>query len=253
MNDPGEEDDRPAGVEWIRWLLTTDDSAVVYVREVLSSVAVVLVVGLLLFTVSGVWPPLVAIESPSMEPNIQQGDLVFVMEEHRFAGDAATTAGGASTGVVTRETGQGNGYTEFSEPGDVIVFRPDGSQGATPIIHRAHLWVDEGENWYDRANPDYVGTADDCEELPACPAPNAGFITKGDNPATNQQYDQVAGIARVPVQPDWVIGTAEFRIPLLGNIRLLFSYLFFGGDQVLTTVVAAGTVGAAGVTLVARD
>ncbi|GKZ13081.1 Signal peptidase I-like protein [Haladaptatus sp. T7] len=34
----------------------------------------------------------------------------------------------------------------------------------------------------------YVGGADDCEELPNCPAPHAGFITKGDH---NGEYDQV--------------------------------------------------------------
>ena len=33
--------------------------------------------------------PMVAIESPSMEPHMERGDLVFLMEEHRFAGGAA--------------------------------------------------------------------------------------------------------------------------------------------------------------------
>ena len=259
MKDPGEEGERPVGFGWVRWLFTTDHEAVVYVREVAGSVAAVALVGALLFAISGVWPPLVAIESESMEPHIEKGDLVFVMDEHRFAGDAATVANGESTGVVTYVTGQETGYSEFSEPGDVIVYRPDGSDSATPIIHRTRFWVADGENWYDRANPEYVGQYDECEvdddpstdtALPACPAPNAGFITKGDNEATNGVYDQVAGIADRPVKPAWIIGTAEFRIPLLGHIRLLFGLL--GGSTETLLTVAAGATGGLAVTLDAR-
>src|SRR6056297_1555314 len=60
----------------VRWFLETDDESVVLVRDVASSVAIVAVVGLLLFAVSGLWPPLVAVESPSMEPNMHTGDLI---------------------------------------------------------------------------------------------------------------------------------------------------------------------------------
>ena len=42
--------------EWVRWFLETDRGAVAYVREVLSSVLAVVLVGLLLFGVSGLWP-----------------------------------------------------------------------------------------------------------------------------------------------------------------------------------------------------
>ena len=257
MKDPGEEGERPVGLGWVRWLFTTDNETVVYVREVTSSIAAVALVGALLFAISGVWPPLVAIESESMEPHIQKGDLVFVMEEHRFADGAATVASGESTGVVTYATGQETGYSQFSEPGDVIVYRPDGSPSATPIIHRARFWVEKGENWYDRADSDYVGQYRECEAdddpntdtaLPACPAPNAGFITKGDNEATNGVYDQVAGIADRPVAPRWIIGTAEFRIPWLGNIRLLFG-LLGGSTQTLVT----GAAGLTGTLAVAFD
>jgi signal peptidase len=86
------------------------------------------------------------------------------------------------------------------------------------VIHRAHLWVEDGENWYDRANPDYHGAAS-CAELLNCPAPHAGFITKGDN---NAGYDQVIGITS-PVRASWVVGVAHVRVPLLGHIRLWLS------------------------------
>jgi len=198
--------------------------------------AAVLAVGLLLFAVSGVWPPMVAIESGSMEPNIRTGDLVFVMEEGRFPGPNPTVAGDDSTGVVTLRTVERTGepYTKFRRPGDVIVYRPDGRERTTPIIHRAHFWVNESENWYGKADPDAVGTANNCRQLRNCPAPNAGFITKGDNAGSNPEYDQLTGISR-PVKPGWVVGTAEFRLPLLGYIRL----------GVGTVAPGAGPIGAA--------
>ncbi|MDZ7745067.1 MAG: S26 family signal peptidase [Halobacteriales archaeon] len=125
--------------EWLQWFRTTDDGAVIYVREMGMSIAAVLLVGLLLFAVSGVWPPMVAVESGSMEPNMKVGDLVFVMDEERLAPDAAH----AGTGVVTYQTGREVGYKQFSNYGDVIIFRADNESG-TPIIHRARFWVDRG-------------------------------------------------------------------------------------------------------------
>lgn len=208
----------PSGpVEWLRWFATTQEGAAAYVRDVLTSAGAVVAVGVVLFAVSGIWPPMVAVESPSMDPHMKTGDLVFVMEEGRFPPDAAYD----DTGVVTARTGENVGYTKFKQPGDVVVYTPDGSGRETPIIHRARFWVNASENWYEKANPEFLAGADDCEELANCPAPHAGFVTKGD---ANPQYDQV-GVSAIssPVRPEWVIGTAEFRIPYLGWIRLAFA------------------------------
>lgn len=217
MSDSGGRKDDGVGVlEALRWLATTEHGAVVFAREVVTSIAVVGAVGLLLFAVSGLWPPMVAVESPSMHPNMKTGDLVFVMEEHRLAPKAAH----AETGVVTYRAGEDAGYKKFNKYGDVIVYKPSGNVGTTPIIHRARFWVEDGEDWYDEANPQYIGGADNCQELLNCPAPHAGFITKGDN---NPRYDQVGAEISSPVRPQWVIGTAEFRIPWLGYVRLGFA------------------------------
>lgn len=72
---------------YVRWFLNTNDERVAITRDIVSSVAIVAVIGLLLFTVSGVWPPLVAVESGSMEPNMERGDLIFVVDDDRFVGD----------------------------------------------------------------------------------------------------------------------------------------------------------------------
>nr|WP_158058965.1 S26 family signal peptidase [Halorussus halophilus] len=206
-------------MSYVRQFRDSDNEAVVFVREMLSSAGIVLAIGLLLFAISGVWPPMVAIESGSMNPHMQKGDLVFIMEEGRLAPAAAH----GDTGVVTYQRGQQTGYTKFKEPGDVIVYEPDGKSYATPIIHRARFWVDEGDNWYEMADKEYIGSnVDSCEELANCPAPNSGFITKGD---ANQYYDQSNRMGPIsdPVEPEWIRGTAEVRIPWLGWVRLQFS------------------------------
>lgn len=219
-------EDRQGPIAWLRWFATTEEGTAAYVRDVLTSAGAVIAVGVLLFGVSGIWPPMVAVESPSMTPHMKTGDLVFVMEEHRFAPEAAVEG----TGVVTTQVGERVGYEKFNQPGDVIVYRPDGSDLDTPIIHRARFWVDDGENWYDEANEEFLAGADNCEELANCPAPHAGFITKGD---ANPQYDQV-GVSAIsePVEPSWVIGTAEFRIPWLGWVRLAFAEAAAGAVMV---------------------
>ena len=225
MSDAGDgsgSEDSSGIVGWAKWFWTTDEGAVLYVRDVVTSVGAVLMVGLLLFAISGIWPPMVAVESGSMEPNMERGDLVFVVSDDRFVPDEAPTHDGESTGVIPADRAEEVGHTEFNRHGDVIIYRPDGDERRTPVIHRAMLWVEDGENWYDQADPNAVGGADNCGELRNCPAPHAGFITKGDNDVSNSNYDQ-AGTLSAPVKPGWVVGTAEVKVPYLGQIRLLFS------------------------------
>ncbi len=210
----------------LSWLLTTDHTGITFAREFLGSVLAVALVGLLLFAISGVWPPMVAVESGSMEPHMYRGDLVFVMDDTRLVPEAAVM----ETGIVTHRGGTHADYQRFGDYGDVVIYEKNGGND-TPIIHRARFWVNESENWYDKADPSYLdGT--DCEAIPNCPAPHAGFITKGDNNASNPSYDQVAGISS-PVKPEWIKGTAEFRIPWLGHIRLQFATIFSTSDSVV--------------------
>lgn len=213
-------DGSPSGIfGWVRWFWTTDMGVAVYLRDVLTSLAIVLAIGLVLFAISGVWPPMVAVESGSMEPNMERGDLVLIVDNERFVPEAAVETDGESTGVVPENIARETGETTFGGYGDVIVYNPNGNTGHTPIIHRAKFWVEEGENWYDRAEPSTTGAADNCAELHHCPAPNAGFITKGDMNANTDQATQLSA----PVRPEWIVATAEVRVPYLGHVRLLFN------------------------------
>jgi signal peptidase len=200
-------------------------------RELVVNLAIVGLVGLLLFGVSGVWPPMVAVESGSMEPHMSRGDLVFVTAPDRFPPGA-----GDGSGIVTYRAGQDAGYRSFGEFGSVIVF-DNPQRGGPPVIHRARFYVEAGENWYGRANAEYM-TARNCAELAYCPAPHAGYITKGDN---NSRYDQVSDISG-PVKPSWITGVARLRIPFLGWIRLLLSWL--ATPAVAGPGLATGVIGA---------
>jgi len=201
--DNSSDEDRPN-----EWLLLG--------RDVGISILAVALIGTYLFAISGVWPPMVAIESGSMEPNMNENDLVFVMDSDRFQPDI-----GGDSGIVSAQDGEEHDYTKFGGYGDVIVYAPNGNTEQTPIIHRAMFWVDEGDDWVEKADEDHLGSVEDCEDVESvCPAPNDGFITKGDNERTNQVYDQVNG--ERPVNPEWVVGTAEVRVPGIGWLRLQF-------------------------------
>ncbi|WP_222920101.1 S26 family signal peptidase [Natrinema sp. SYSU A 869] len=204
---------------FVRGFLNSDDETVVFVRDVVTVVAIGALVILSLFATSGVLPPLVAVESGSMEPNMHKGDMIFLVQEDRFVGDDPV----AGTGIVTAERGRATGHEQFGQAGDVIVYAPNGNPAETPIIHRVHFWVEAGENWVKNdADPAYTGGRS-CVEIQSCPASHDGFITKGD---ANGNYDQIDGEPETTVvRPDWIAGKAMVRIPWLGEIRLLFDSL----------------------------
>ncbi len=178
-----------------------NDPIIVLIEDILISVAIVGGIAVVLYGVSGIWPPMVAIESGSMEPGMQAGDIVFIVNPSNFVDEDVEHR----HGVVTHSMGQEQGYESFGDYGDAIVFRPDGSDERTAIIHRAMFYVEEGD--------EYTTTEGDTEI-----APHDGFVTKGD---ANERYDQEQGLSTV-VRPEWVEGKAKYRVPIIGNLRLLF-------------------------------
>jgi len=163
--------------------------AVALSREILWLVAVVGGIALGLYLACGTWPAVVAVESESMLPHMQVGDLVVVVAKDRF-GEVRTLSEGAATG-----------YEKFGMNGDVIVYRPNGAGTVHPVIHRAMRYEENVTSFqgHDFANP------------------HGGYLTKGDH---NQLYDQgtyYPGIGYLePVREEWVVGKALFSVPLLG-------------------------------------
>lgn len=156
-------------------------------KSLAEALVIVLLIVSVAYAATGSWHIGFAVESGSMEPNMQVGDLILVQAPHR-------------TNITTWEKGEELNYTTFSEYGDVIIYRPNGMSSATPIIHRAMDWVEKGDKMPDGK-----------------PAPHAGYITKGDN---NFGYDQpMLGVE--PVKPEWVVAVARARVPYLGYPSLI--------------------------------
>ncbi len=233
------------------------------VKDIIFVVVVVGGISLLSQLVLGLWTPMVAVESGSMVPNLNIGDIVVVQ-------------GASRTNVIPWDEAEKTGYTAFNKPGDVILYRPygkaslnlldqfkmllgfaPGKEKATPIIHRALHYVKAGEPMW--------------ESGPA--APFSGYITKGDhNEVIDQMAGQIFGTANTsyvetnrgeimdvgsdvyldkktglliyktengtfvgegisfltPVKEEWVIGVAKAKIPLVGYVRLLPNIIYDG-------------------------
>jgi len=221
-------------------------------RELAWVAAVVGGIALALFLVSGTWPAVVTIESESMVPHMQVGDLVFVVSADRF-GDLKSWA-----------VGKEQGYQKYGDYGDVLIYRPNDApnppvyipfltKGVHPIIHRAMDRIDAGENIPKYFNL-YRGQATPVRYLPATIqnnslvlldgtvvtpenadpengylvetplfTPHPGYITKGDNNLVSDQggyLSSVQGEVILPVKDEWIVGKALFSIPLIGYLPL---------------------------------
>jgi signal peptidase I len=118
--------------------------------EPLVTVLAVLVVLLALYAYTGNWPPLVVVESQSMQHGlvdtlgvINTGDLVLVK---KISGPSQVV-----TYVDAEGSGPNSGYSTYGELGDVLLYFADGDMSTTPIIHRAILWLS-----YDPAANEYI-------------------------------------------------------------------------------------------------
>jgi len=175
----------------------SDNRVVSFARDLLWVVVVVGGIALALYLFAGTWPAVVTIESESMVPHMNVGDLVLVVDEDRFGG------------LTTWVEGQRIGYSSFGDYGDVIVYRPNGADSVHPIIHRAMTYVDT-------AAVEESGLAQFYAD------PHGGYITKGDNnPYIDQGNLRIAGIGLIePVRKEWIVGKALVAVPLVGYLPL---------------------------------
>lgn len=209
-----------------------------------------------MFAYSGVWPPLVVVESDSMQHSderssigtIDIGDLVLVKKSNE---------------IVTYIEGMHSGHRTYGGYGDVIIYKPYGSDDRKPIIHRAICWLvynETGggfdvpdlallpaERWNVVSQPNVWWNLDGVVEIYSVGhqnvtlrinlgftldffesrdrIPHDGFITMGDNNIQWQGfnpigvYDQLS-ICLEPIDVDWVIGKARGEIPWFGLMKL---------------------------------
>ncbi len=230
--------------------------AIQTVIDVLVAIALVGGIFLAMFGFSGNWPPLVVVESKSMQHSqtisyigtMDTGDLVMNKKV------------GSVSDVTTYIAGREKNYEAYGSYGDVLIYWRDGDMTLTPIIHRAVLYLaanddksfsapelqlqtkgvdydffDSADSWnhitddivihhygYNNQELDVpISTMIGYANLRGT-ALHDGFITKGD---FNQEVDQRLGITknREAVPFDWIVGKAIGEIPWVGVIKLWFS------------------------------
>ncbi|MEM0129326.1 MAG: S26 family signal peptidase [Thermoplasmata archaeon] len=101
-------------------------------------VVAVLVLAVLLgslVAVTGNWPPAYVIQSDSMQHG--PGDVIGVIN----TGDIVFAQKVPVSSIVPYVVGMLRGYATYGEYGDVLIYLPDG-QAATPVIHRALVYID---------------------------------------------------------------------------------------------------------------
>ena len=158
----------------------------IWIKALLLAIILIAVMEVSIYATTGLQQGF-AIESNSMGPNMQNGDLILVQSSQRAA-------------IKTYDDSKLLNYKYFNDYGDVIAYKPFGNERLAPIIHRAMDYVEEGKPmWIDGPS-----------------APHAGYITKGDH---NTIYDQQAGISyNQPIKKEWIIGVAKVRYPYLGYL-----------------------------------
>ena len=144
-------------------------------RDIMIAFLIVAVIMLALYSYCGIWPPMVVIESGSMEhpPSIYEqrsyvgiidtGDMVFVKEVNASYGED----------VLTYVQGEATGHSTYGSFGDVVIYRPNGleyrSDGApmVPIIHRLVVWLELNTTHVDSEAPgiDYANYSFDVPSL----------------------------------------------------------------------------------------
>ena len=224
-------------IEKIIHFWRSDDEKITFFRDILVAVLVVLLILSILWGYTGQWfgAPMVAIESGSMmhaeEPfgrvgYIDAGDMVLLVRVHEESD--IVVRGGNKTG----QNHIGNGFESYGDYGDVIVYRKYGRTDEEQIIHRAICWVQVNEDSkytveeYDIYNKDSITIPE--LGLSKYKPSHSGYITKGDNPLTNDRCDQAGGICSEPIKFEWVTGKARGELPWVGTVNLLFNDIISG-------------------------
>ena len=228
-------------------------------RDLLVAGVIVAVFLASMYAYAGTWPPLVVVESSSMQHAdresflgvIDTGDMVFQQ--------AAPTR----ASILTYIEGRASGYSTYGDYGDVIIFNRPGNP--TPVIHRAIMYVTVYPNGtadvLDVANPSFsdwsatngAGATTDPHSLEtltihrmgfdhdlgitfnfprdfarfAPVAPRTGYITMGDHNAyLSCSLNRDPCRASLPYDTGWmprqtdVVGRARGELPWFGLLKL---------------------------------
>ncbi|MDD4137978.1 MAG: signal peptidase I [Methanoregula sp.] len=179
---------------------TSDHWAVSLARDLIWVAGVVGGIALSLFLICGTWPAVVTIESGSMIPNMNIGDLVVVVQQDRYGE------------FLTWEEGKQANVTKFNNYGDVIIYKPNGLDSVHPIIHRTMVYA---------TNTTPLSEIRGSQLRTNYTAAHDGYITWGDHNPAPDQFVTYPGIGTPePVKEEWIVGKALFTVPLVGYLPL---------------------------------
>lgn len=235
-----------------------EDVLVSSIKAFIVAPLIFLIVLAAVFAYSGVWPPLVVIESESMQHSdttsyigvIDTGDIVVVKDVTGL------------DDVTSYMEGVATGHSTYGEYGDVVIYHRPGME--KPIIHRAILeleynftgggfdipaladvpasmWDVPGEEkrWWNlkqsvelhdigyRNATVLIDLGSMLTYMEARGNPHGGLITMGDhnwdvvNGTVVGKYDQKwISTIREPVRADWIVGKARGELPWFGLLKL---------------------------------
>ena len=115
--------------------------------EPLVALAILALLLVSLFAYTSNWPPVYVVESNSMQHG--SGDHLGVLN----AGDIVLAQKASLGSIVTYVDALRSGFASYGLLGDVILYSPNGSSSATPVIHRAIIYLQ-----YDGRNDTYNAT-----------------------------------------------------------------------------------------------
>ena len=188
--------------------------------------------------------PFSSVVSESMQHDNERSEIGVI-----DTGDIVIVADPSKEEVVSYVMGTSTGKRTFGDYGSVIIYNRDSSQN--PVIHRAIVWLDYNQmtgkwssselaaysEWYCIADGrdnyrDYtnligilhitVGQKDAWINLDSLEK-KSGYLTMGDNPVTNTNFDQTTGIVNHPISMDDIRSVPILEIPWMGIIKLTLS------------------------------
>lgn len=188
--------------------------------------------------------PFSSVVSESMQHDNERSEIGVI-----DTGDIVIVADPSKEEIVSYVMGTSTGKRTFGDYGSVIIYNRDSSQN--PVIHRAIVWLDYNQitgkwssselatysEWSCIANgkDDYrdytnligilhitVGQKDAWINLDSLEK-KSGYLTMGDNPVTNTNFDQTTGIVNHPISMDDVRSVPILEIPWMGIIKLMLS------------------------------
>lgn len=212
---------------------------------IIGIVAVVLIIAggyAALNAYSGLSTPFSVVMSESMQHDPDRSQIGCI-----DTGDVVVVKSVVEDEVQSYVKGTVTGHKTFGDYGSVIIYERNLNQN--PVIHRAIVWLDwDGEKWSSPELQGYAGkwhcisggkVSTDPYNLTGILyfeditvsgktvsvnlnnlSKNSGFLTLGDNPEGNTNFDQTTGIANGPIPMEKIRSIPFMEIPWIGSIKV---------------------------------